>query len=243
VPRATALQEGDPVKAGVFRLVGRVGAGRQAVVYLGVSPDGQVAAIKILRPELRTDGGALDAFDREVSVLRLAPDAISPRLYGQGWDGGHRFLASEYLNGLSLEEVVGDGGPLAGTELRRFAAGISRIVAELHERRIQHGDIKPRHVIIGPCGRLFLIDFGIAGTGDERLRRRDLFSLAAVILYAAGGRFPYEGTPLEIATRTMAGRADVGMLPSPWRDCLSRCLDPNRRRCPGAADVLKAVSR
>jgi eukaryotic-like serine/threonine-protein kinase len=88
------------------------------VVYLGVSAEGQVAAIKILRPELRTGGRALDAFDREVSLLRLAPDAISPRLYRQGWDGGYRFLASEYLNGLSLEEVVGDRGGLAGDRSR-----------------------------------------------------------------------------------------------------------------------------
>ncbi|MGX1543778.1 serine/threonine protein kinase [Streptomyces adustus] len=237
------LQAADPVSIGGFELLGRIGAGRQAVVYLGRNTHGESAAVKVLRAERRDDRRSLEAFEREVEALGLAPDSISPRLYGAGWDGRHRYTTSEYLTGPSLEELIRTGGPLGGAELQQFAVGISRLVAELHRLRIHHGDLKPRHVITGPGGRLFLIDFGVAAIGDGALRRRDLFGLASLILYAACGRFPYEGTPLEISTRTMGGRPEIGMLPRSWRNTLRSCLEPNRRFCPSAAGVLRTVGR
>jgi serine/threonine protein kinase len=241
VPRVTALQDGDPPAVAGFSLAGRIGEGVQAIVYLGVNEDGEAAAVKVLRSGRLTSMG-LQAFANEVRAIQVAPDSISPRYYCSGRVGESRYMASEYLRGASLEQLIRRNGPLAGPALSQFAVALCAVVVSLHGRGIEHGDIKARHVITGPGGRVFLIDFGIAAFGDARLRRRDLFNLAAVILYAGGGNLPYQGTPLEISTRTMAGKADVSVLPAFWRDTMRRCLDPNQRRCPSAADVLRVVS-
>ncbi|MFW3464516.1 protein kinase domain-containing protein [Streptomyces microflavus] len=231
----------EPVSLGGFVLGERIGEGRQAVVRLGTDAVGNVAAIKLMRQERLTDGPALEAFEREAEALRTAPDSFTPRLYSSGWEGPCRYLACEYLPGPSLRQRVARGGPLPPPELADFAAQFTGMVAALHEKLIHHGDIKPRHVISGPARRLFLIDFGIARIGDDQLRRRDLFNTAAVILYAAGGRFPYEGTPMEIASRTLAGTPDLAVLPLRWRKVIGRCLDPHDRRRLTAADLVRAV--
>lgn len=233
----------DPTSVGGFELTERIGEGRQATVYRGVDANGMSSAIKVLHRERTNDGAALEAFDREVKALRAAPDAYTPRVYAEGWQDGNRFIAFEYLPGPSLEQLVAKTGPLPLPDLKGFAVGFCTIVSALHDKLIHHGDIKPRHVIAGPADRLFLIDFGIARIRDPRLRRRDLFNTAAVILYAAGGRFPYEGTPMEIASRALAGKPDLRALPEEWRDVMGRCLDPNRRRCPDVADLIRLVNR
>lgn len=238
-----ALESGDPEEVGGFALRGRIGSGRQAIVYLGMNAYGAAAAIKVPHPDRLTDRHALDSFEREAGLLGLAPDTLSPRLYDHGWDGERRYLASEFLDSPSLEQVIEADGPFRGDDLRRFAVGVSGLLAALHELGIHHGDLKPRHVMVGPGPRMFLIDFGVADIDDARLRRRDLFCLAAVILYAATGRFPYEGTPLELLTRAVDGRPGTDSLPSTWREPIRACLDLNRRSCPNAMDVLLAVSR
>lgn len=240
------LSAEDPDSLGGFELVRVIGEGRQGKVYLGVDGRSMPAAIKVLHhARLQEDKDkALRAFDREVEVLSVAPDAFTPRMYKEGWDGETRFLASEFLNGLSLEDRVLDQGPLPPPELRRFAAALCDAVVALHDRAIHHGDIKPRHVIIGPADRLFLIDFGIAQIGSNRLRRRDLFNTAAVILYAAGGRYPYKGSStLDKLSRVFDGRPDLQPVPEEWRGSLRECLNPDPRRRPDAAVLAKAVSR
>ncbi|GAA4102200.1 serine/threonine protein kinase [Nonomuraea soli] len=233
----------EPDSLGGFVLGERIGAGRQAVVRLGTDATGNAAAVKLLRKERLADTTALEAFMNEEKALRAAPDSFTPRVYSAGWDGSRRYLACEYLPGPSLEQWIRSGGPLPPLELKEFALRFCRMVEALHERLIHHGDIKPRHVISGPARRLFLIDFGIARIGDDRLRRRDLFNAAAVLHYAAGGRFPYEGTPMEIASRTLAAEPDLRILPAPWRNIVGRCLNPNDRRRLTAADLVRAVSR
>lgn len=239
----TKLENDDPAIIGGFTLLKRIGAGRQAVTYLGRDPHDSVAAVKVLRPEQCADERAVEAFEKEASILGLVPNTFSPRLYDEGSDGACRYLIMEYMDGRSLAQIITDHGPYTGDDLRNFAIEITRIVATLHEKGIHHGDIKPRHLILGPAGRVFLIDFGVADIDDIQLWRRDMFCLAAVIHYAAGGRFPYEGTPLELATRAMTARVKTANLPPKWRDPLRACLDPKNRNCPNAVDVLAAVSR
>ncbi|MFI6520591.1 serine/threonine protein kinase [Spirillospora sp. NPDC050679] len=237
------IRTAEHLSLGGFVLGERIGAGRQAVVRLGTDAAGNTAAVKLLRKERLTDSAALEAFEHEAEALRAAPDSFTPRLYSSGWEGPHRYIACEYLPGPSLDQWIEREGPLPPPDLEEFAVRFCGMVATLHEKLIHHGDIKPRHVISGPARRRFLIDFGIARIGDDRLRRRDLFNTAAVLLYAAGGRFPYEGTPMEIASRTLAGRPDLEVLPARWRAVVGRCLDPHDRRRLTAADLVRAVGR
>ena len=50
------LEPGDPPLIGPYRLVGRIGSGGMGRVFLGLSPEGQLAAVKVIRADLAADG-------------------------------------------------------------------------------------------------------------------------------------------------------------------------------------------
>jgi serine/threonine-protein kinase len=160
--------EGDSL--GGYRLEERLGEGGMGVVFRAVrESDGEVVAMKVLRPELAEDEVYVQRFEREG---RSASGVDHPHLVSvldSGEDDGGRYLVTRYVEGASLEDVLGHGVLTAGGVVR-LASGIGSALDALHRIGLVHRDVKPSNIMVDTNGRSLLTDFGVArGEGDTAL--------------------------------------------------------------------------
>ena len=111
------LQPEDPELIGRFRLEARLGAGGMGRVYLGRTPEGRQAAVKVIRDELAGDTGFRHRFRREVSAALSVAGVFTARVLDADPDADPPWLATEYVTGPSLGEAVATRGPMPGNRL------------------------------------------------------------------------------------------------------------------------------
>lgn len=240
----------DPRRIGPFRIDGRLGVGGMGQVYLGVDGLGRRVAIKVAHPELSRDPGFRERFRREIRMAAEAPPWFTAPVLGADPDATQPWLATEFVDGPSLQARVADQGGLSTGELLALGARLATGLAIVHATGLVHRDLKPANVILAAQGPR-LIDFGIArGTNSSTLTRTghllgtpsfmspeqaagsrdlgppsDVFALGSLLVFAATGKSPF-------AAETLAGsiykitnvEPDVSMLAAPLREVVRRCL-------------------
>ena len=159
------LQLGDPELVGRYRLVGRLGAGGMGRVYLGVTPDGGQAAVKVIRDDLADDTRFRHRFRREVMAASAVAGMFTARVIDADPEGDPPWLATQYVQGLSLRDAVLKYGPVPEDRLVPLAQGIAEALAAIHAAGLTHRDLKPGNVLLSPAGPK-VIDFGIARAAD-----------------------------------------------------------------------------
>lgn len=255
------LHPGDPEKIANYRVVRRLGAGGQGVVYLAIGPSGEQVAIKQLRANLEGDQ-AKELFAKEVAAARLVAPFCTARVLGAQLEGPSPYIVSEYIEGPSLQQYVQRHGPMKGVELERLAIGTATALAAIHQAGVVHRDFKPANVMLAEAGPR-VIDFGIArdmstettltnrvfGTpaymAPEQLRDErvgpatDMFAWGSVIAYAATGRTPFEA-PNMIASilRITNEQPDLTGVPTELLDVLRTCLSKDPAHRPTAQQAL-----
>jgi serine/threonine protein kinase len=257
------LQADDPRLVGPYRLRGLLGTGGMGRVFLGVSPGGRPVAVKVIRADLAADAEFRARFQREISVARTVSGPFTAPVIDADLDGPVPWLATAYVAGPSLADAVRDHGPLPVTSVLRLAAGLAEGLCAIHAAGVVHRDLKPANVLLAGDGPR-LIDFGISvGTEASALTRTglvvgspgfmspeqaeggevgppsDIFSLGAVLAYAATGAGPFGGgsTPA-LVYRVVHTPASLDHVPAEVRPLIERCLakDPGQR--PVARDLL-----
>ncbi|MEV1204610.1 serine/threonine-protein kinase [Microbispora rosea] len=256
------LRAGDPEQLGDYRLISRLGEGGQGVVYLGETPAGEKVAVKVVRA--RPPIGVPVSLARELAAVRQVAEFCTARIVDARLDAALPYIVSEFVDGLSLQQVIENGGPMKGAVLHRLAIGTITALAAVHGAGVVHRDFKPSNVLVGPDGPR-VIDFGIArlidasattgyaaGTpsymGPEHFRGdrigppADVFAWASTITYAATGAPPFgRDTPAAVAYRIMQGEPVLGDLAGGLRDLVARCLDKDPARRPTAREVLLSL--
>jgi len=265
------LKQGDPRRIGPYRLVGRLGRGGMGHVYLGVSAGGRPVAVKVIRADLATDPEFRVRFAREVAAVRRVSGLFTALVVDADVDSGVPWLATAYVAGPSLAEAVTRDGPMAARPALALAAGLAESLSAIHAAGVVHCDLKPSNVLLSPDGPR-VIDFGISraagpenstgsaagagwvtgspgfmspeqALGGEIGPPSDIFSLGAVLTFAATGRGPFgRGSRPEVAYRLVYGPPDLSKTPAGLRALVERCLtkDPGRR--PTADEVLDAAN-
>jgi serine/threonine protein kinase len=260
-PDATSPPTG--LHVGAYRPLARIGEGGMGVVHLAQAPDGRRVALKVLRPHIVGDDEARERLAREVASLRrVRSPRVAEVIDADPW-GATPFVVTRYVPGLSLHEHVRQEGPLAGQDLRHFAAGLAEAVLAVHSVGVLHRDIKPSNVLLE--GRApVLIDFGLArladdprltvtgwllGTpgylapeilhGEDATTASDVHSWAATVAFAATGRPPFgRGPAMAIMDRVRRGEQDLTGVPAELMPLLLAALDPDPAARPGLPAVL-----
>ncbi|AUG75132.1 serine/threonine protein kinase [Kitasatospora sp. MMS16-BH015] len=256
-----ALGPADPERIGPYRLLARLGAGGMGQVYLGRAADGRRVAVKVvrqpdeeLRERFRGEAAAVGAVRSPyvVALVAAEPEARLP------------WLATGYVPGPSLAEVIAEHGPLPVESVRALGAGLAEGLAAIHRAGLLHRDLKPGNVLLAADGPR-VIDFGIARTAagaapltqagtvlgtpgflsPEQAAGRplgppgDVFSLAALLAHAATGRSPFadeQGT-VAVLRRTAAARAALDELPGELAELLRPAFARAPERRPTAAEL------
>ncbi|WP_408993341.1 bifunctional serine/threonine-protein kinase/ABC transporter substrate-binding protein [Streptomyces sp. 1268] len=159
------LRPTDPARIGGHRLLGRLGAGGMGVVYLGRTDAGALAAIKVILPEHAGDEEFRTRFRREAEAARRVDSPWAVSVTGADTEAERPWLATEFVPGPTLSDVVARRGPLPVRSVTVLGRLLARALASVHAAGLVHRDVKPGNVLLTPSGPR-LIDFGIARTAD-----------------------------------------------------------------------------
>ena len=219
---------------------------------------GRPVAVKVLHDRLARDPELLERFRMEaVAAARLSHPAVV-RVFDTGVDSGTFFIVMELCQGITLQQLIQEEGPLTPGEAGDIAASVLQGLAHAHREGVVHRDIKPSNILVDRNGVVKVTDFGIAkaafAEGDltttgnllgtakylapEQVQggrpdgRTDLYAVGVVLYEMLTGRVPFDA-PTHIATATKR-LTEAPVPPRSLRPGIPRPMD---------AVVLKALAR
>jgi eukaryotic-like serine/threonine-protein kinase len=224
VPPSAKLERGQSF-AGRYEILSTVGKGGMGIVYRAKDKQlDEVVALKVLRSEaLRDDPTLLDRFKQEIKLARKITHRNVLRTHDFGEADGTPYISMEYLEGVTLKDLIRGKGALPLGVGLSIAKQMCHGLDAAHHEGVVHRDIKPQNMLIIPeSGDLKIMDFGIArvsevrgeqaglttagtvmGTPDymppEQAQgqpadfRSDVYSLGVVLFETFTGKLPFDG--------------------------------------------------
>ncbi|MFF8904174.1 serine/threonine-protein kinase [Streptomyces olivaceoviridis] len=263
------LRATDPRHIGPYATTHRLGAGGMGEVYLAESRAGLRLAVKVVRAEHAEDRTFRARFRHEVRAAQTVggADTYTARVVDADTDAERPWMATEFVSGPNLRDAILDHGALPRPAVRILAAALGEALAAIHAKGLVHRDLKPSNILLGPDGPR-VIDFGIVRaleataltrTGavvgsvgyvsPEQIRNggqvgppSDVFSLGAVLAYAAAGREPFgEGQDSVVLLRILTRDFDLSGVPKDMRPLVTACLREDPLERPEPAEVVASA--
>lgn len=231
-------------------------------VYLSRTRGNQPVALKVIRREYARDPEFRRRFEQEARAARQVRGYHVVPVLDHDTAGAVPWLATAYVPGLALDDVLALYGPLPQAAALQLTGCAAEALHAVHKAGVIHRDLKPSNVLIGSDGP-WVIDFGIARAADATQLTRsggfigtpqymspehanglpltpatDVFSLGLIAAVCATGRHPYgDAGAITVATQianTAVRPPDLAGYPEPLRGLLERCLaaDPQDRPSP-----------
>jgi outer membrane protein assembly factor BamB len=260
----------DPLTAtdlrtvGEFRLLARLGAGGMGQVFLASSLAGRMVAVKVIHPDLCRDEEFVRRFRNEAQAAQRVSGWYTAPVVAAGLSDNPPWLATAFVAGPSLEDVISRYGPLPAAAVWRLAAGLAEALRAIHAAGLVHRDLKPANVLLALDGPR-VIDFGIArAVTDTRLTvtgaiigtpsymspeqvealdtgpASDVFSFGSVLAFAASGAAPFSGrggSPASVMYRIVHTEPDLNAVPTDIRGLVEACLAKEPRQRPDLGRV------
>ena len=258
-----APRPSDPIRVGPYRIEAVLGQGGMGRVFL--ARDSRTAnavpvALKVLSQT--GDATARARFRRELAAARRVEGDGTARVLDGDPNADPPWLATEYIDGPTLDHLVAARGPLPVRAAAGLAVGVAGALSTIHAVGVVHRDLKPANIILAPDGPR-VVDFGIARTADattlsvtgwtlgtpgymapEQIADPrgvgpavDVFALGAVLVFATTGLSPYAGgDSAAVIYRIVHGEPNLDGVPGELHELVTACLAKNpERSCPAPA--------
>ena len=212
------LRPGDIIGSR-YEILELLGSGGMAYVYKAKCHKlNRFVAIKILKPEYRTDAVFLQKFQVEAQAAAALSHPNIVNIYDVGEEEDLFYIVMEFVDGITLKEYIQQKGRILPKETVEIALYIAAGIQAAHGQNIIHRDIKPQNILVGRNGDVKVTDFGIAkavstntmtatniavgsvhyispeqAKGSYCDGRSDIYSLGVTMYEMVTGRVPFDG--------------------------------------------------
>jgi serine/threonine protein kinase len=190
-----------------YRIVRLIGEGGMGAVFLAEHMVmHRMVALKVIKGGLREHPEFLERFREEVkAAARLTHPNIVAALDAEAV-GDSLFLVMEYIDGVSLQSVLKESGPLPVARACDIAIQVADALDHAHREKLTHGDIKPENIMLSG-DKIKILDFGLASL--ERDLERDLESQTSSHAKVVYGTPDYMAPEQTMLGKAVDGRADL----------------------------------
>jgi len=165
IERAVVARLGRALRSGTFgrfKVLGQIGRGGMGVVLKATeTTEEEPVALKLLVGS----GGAtvkdIERFKKEAAIMMQIRHENIVQIYDVGREKGLDYIVMEYINGVSLAEMLDERLPTIDEALST-ARDMCHALQFIHQRGIFHRDLKPANIMLEESGRAVLMDFGLA---------------------------------------------------------------------------------
>lgn len=211
-----------------YEILEKIGEGGMAEVYKAKCRLlNRFVAVKILKKEFSKDKEFVDKFKAEAAAAGSISHNNIVNIYDVGSEGTINYIVMEYVQGITLKELIIQNGRLDYSRAIDFAIQIAKAIECAHKNNIIHRDIKPQNILVTNEGNIKVTDFGIAKASNsvtitntnkvmgsahyfspEQARgafvdgRTDIYSLGVVLYEMVTGRVPFDAeSPVSVALK------------------------------------------
>lgn len=146
-----------------FQIVEELGSGGMGTVYKARDINlKRFVAIKVLNPGLLEKENNYKRFKNEAEISAQINHPNVATLYNFLEINGHAYIVMEFVNGVTLEDLIEEKGPLNKHQAIDITTQILKGISAAHQLNILHRDLKPANIMISRNGYVKIMDFGIA---------------------------------------------------------------------------------